>query len=166
MAANCQISKNRLLAVHFAEGTGEEDRLIRAHVQQCVECRLYLDLIGNTDRWLCEWGDENPPAGGFELLLERIEAAEPLPAVVKKRNTVLPITPFLKILTGIAAMVGIILLLTHRLAAFSFWDKVRLWWVVEWIGPLGVAAAVTICAGVLITLALSPVLLWESQLRR
>ncbi|UCH96608.1 MAG: hypothetical protein JSV88_07095 [Candidatus Aminicenantes bacterium] len=159
----CNMNKNHLLDLYFHEISSRKEREIRKHVEQCSECRHYLETLKQTHHALDQWQDEAPLANTLDLILERIPGPQPEPVFDKPAITIPPIAPFLKIVFSILAVLAIIIFLHDKVTLFPFWETLKECWFVKLLGSLGVTTVLVFLLGAFITLALSPILILESQ---
>ena len=163
MPKACDINKNHLLDLYFHEIGAREEEKLRKHVDQCSDCRDYLFTLTQTDQALHQWRDVSPQPNTLDLILEKIPAAPLKPVTAKPAISV---TPFLKIVLTIWAVLGIAAFLQDKVTRFSLWETLQEWWFVKLFGSLGVTLVLFFLLGAFITLALSPVLILDSQSRK
>jgi hypothetical protein len=163
MSKMCNLNKNLLLDLYFHEISGKEEQKIRKHVEQCSECRAYLLTLEQTNQSLHQWQDQSPLPNTLDLIMEKIPQPQPKPASSKPA---LAVAPFIKIVFSILAILGVLVFLHNQVAHFSFWETLQEWWFVKLFGSLGVTAVLFFLLGTFITLALSPVLILETQSRK
>ena len=163
MPKMCNINKNLLLDLYFHEISGKKEQKVRKHMEQCSQCREYLSTLEQTNRSLHQWRDQAPQPNTLEVILEKIAEPAPKPASV---NLARAAAPFIKIVVSILAVLLILVFLHNQITHFSFWETLKEWWFVKFIGSFGVTAVLFFLLGAIITLAFSPVLIWESQSRK
>ena len=125
-----------LLELHFGELSGDRRDAASAHLRDCAGCRALLADVAWAEEVLRAGPDEGPPADGLQRVLARIETVQP--ARERRRH-------WLRTLGPCAAAV-----LAGALAAHQG-------------GPLALLALMAV--GSILTLALAPVLILESQRR-
>ncbi len=125
-----------LLELHFGELPPERGEAASAHVRECAACRALLADVAWAEAVLRAGPDEGPPADGLHRVLARIEAVRP--ARERRRHWVRTLAPSAAAVLagGVAAHQGGVLALLAFLAV-----------------------------GSILTLALAPVLILESQRR-
>jgi hypothetical protein len=129
-------STGELLELHFGEGDEARAVALRAHVGECALCASLLTELRWAEEALAAVPGEAPPADGLERVLARVEAARP---ARERRSsglrTFLPCAGAL-LAGAVAVQQG------GALAALAFF-----------------------ALGSIVTLALAPVLILESQRR-
>jgi len=125
-----------LLELHFGELAAERRDAASAHVQECVACRALLADVTWAEAVLLAGPEESPPADGLERVLARIEAVRP--ARERRQH-------WLRTLAPCAAAVLAGGVAAHQGGA--------------------VALLAFLAVGSILTLALAPVLILESQRR-
>ena len=166
MPKTCNINKNHLLDLYFNEYSGKGEAALRKHAGQCPECRDYLSTLAQTDRVLHRWQDQVPHPHTLDFILENLPETLPEPEPAAPNTATVPVAPFLKIVVSIVAILGVLVLFHDKLTRFAFWETVQQWWFVKLFGSLGVSAVLLFLLGTFITLALSPILILESQSRK
>jgi anti-sigma factor RsiW len=126
----------RLLELHFGELPEHDAAEAAAHASGCRECAALLADLGAVERALGPGLWDAPPADGLDRVLRRVEGLKP----VRQRRAL-----------GVRAVVPSLIAALSGVAAVHQ-------------GGL-VAALVLFAAGALVTLALAPVLILESQRR-
>jgi len=125
-----------LLELHFGELSGERGDEVSAHVRDCAACRTLLADVEWAEGALAAGAQGDPPAEGLQRVLARIEAVRP----ARERGQ-----HWLRTLGPCAAAV-----LAGGVAAHQG-------------GPVALLAFLAV--GSILTLALAPVLILESQRR-
>jgi hypothetical protein len=125
-----------LLELHFGELPALRRDALAAHVRGCAPCRSVLDDVGWAEGALLAAGSGEPPADGLERVLARIDAVRPVRE--RPRHWLRAVTP-----SAAAAAAGA--LAVHH-------------------GGI-VAALAFFAGGSILTLAIAPVLILESQRR-
>jgi hypothetical protein len=125
-----------LLLLHFGELHAAPRAACEAHARDCAACRAFLADVDWAERGLLAGPVEAPPADGLERVLARIEAVRP----VRERRA-----------NGLRA--------TLPCAAAVLAGSVA-----AWQGG-AVAAFAFLALGSIVTLAIAPVLILESQRR-
>jgi hypothetical protein len=129
-------SPGELLELHFGELPAPRRDEAAAHVRDCASCRAFLADVAWAERALLAGPDEAPPADGLARVLARIDTLRP--ARQTRTHWLRAATP-----SAAAALAG----------AFA-------------VHQGGVVAALAFFAvGSVVTLALAPVLILESQRR-
>jgi anti-sigma factor RsiW len=125
-----------LLELHFGELPADQRDAADAHVRGCAACRALLADVAWAESALAAGPDEDPPADGLPRVLARIEAVRP--ARERREHWLRTLTP-----CAAAALAGGV--------------------AVQQGGV--VAALAFFVLGSIVTLALAPVLILESQRR-
>ena len=125
-----------LLELHFGELPADRRDAAAAHVRDCAACRALLADVAWAEEALLAGPDAVPPADGLERVLARIEAVRP--ARERRSGWLRAVAPCAAALLagGVAAHQG------GAVALFAF-----------------------LAVGSILTLALAPVLILESQRR-
>jgi hypothetical protein len=160
--------RNALLALHFEEGEPSALAGTRAHVEACARCRDYLAALGALEHHLHAWTDEGLPPHLVDRLLARVsrtpQVARPLPVarprIEERAPALLALLPLMVVLLGAAR------LLAARVGALAWWPQVAEWPGVALLGASGLTVVVLLLGGGLLTLAIAPALVLESQRRR
>jgi anti-sigma factor RsiW len=123
-----------LLELHFGELPAERRDAASAHVGDCAACRALLAEVAWAEEVLRTGPDEGPPADGLQRVLARIESMRP--ARERRQHWLRTVGPCAAaVLAGAAA--------AHQ------------------GGPVALLAFLAV--GSILTLALAPVLILESQ---
>jgi uncharacterized membrane protein YidH (DUF202 family) len=162
----CNMNKNRLLTLHFHEGTDREEREIQKHVNQCSACGEYLKQLEQTDTALQGWKDESPLPGTLDTILANIPQKQMKRAAAVKPALSIPVIPILLILVSIIAITAGIAHFHDKITLLPFWDTLQAWAPVKFLGSFGTAAVVLFLFGVFVTLSLAPVLILEGQTKK
>ncbi|HSD29076.1 MAG TPA: hypothetical protein VLL75_17380 [Vicinamibacteria bacterium] len=125
-----------LLELHFGELAADRGEAASAHVAECAACRAFLADVALVEQALLAGKEAAPPADGLARVLARIEAVQP----ARERGE-----HWLRTVAPCAAA-----LLAGGLA-------------VHHGGPVALLAFLAV--GSILTLALAPVLILESQRR-
>jgi anti-sigma factor RsiW len=123
-----------LLELHFGELPADRRDAASAHVRACAACRALLDDVAWAERALLDGPDDTPPADGLERVLARIEAVRP----ARERRD-----GWLRTVAPCAAAVLAGGVAVHQGGALAF--------------------LAFLAVGSILTLALAPVLILESQ---
>jgi uncharacterized membrane protein YidH (DUF202 family) len=161
----CDMNKNRLLTLHFHEGTAREEQDIQNHVDQCADCREYLRQLEQTDRALQGWKDESPLPGTLDTILANIPQKQLKPAAAKPSPSI-PVIPLVLILVSIIALTAGIAHFHDKITLLPIWETMQAWAPVKLLGSFGVTAVVLFLFGVFITLSLAPVLIMDVQTKK
>jgi anti-sigma factor RsiW len=125
-----------LLELHFGELSGRPREAASAHVRDCAACRALLAEVAWAEAVLRTGLEDAPPADGLQRILARVEAVRPARELRQHwLRTVGPCAAAV-LAGGVAAHQG---------------------------GPLAFVAFLAV--GSILTLALAPVLILESQRR-
>jgi hypothetical protein len=125
-----------LLEWHFGELGGLSAEALAAHVRACAACRALVAQVEWAERALREGADDTPPVDGLRRVLARIETVRP--ARERRRGWLHAALP-----SALALVAGSVAV--HQ-------------------GGI-VAALAFFAVGSMVTLALAPVLILESQRR-
>jgi anti-sigma factor RsiW len=125
-----------LLELHFGELSGGPREAASAHVRDCAACRALLAEVAWAEAVLRTGPEDAPPADGLQRILARVEAVRP--ARERRQHWLRTVGPCAAAVLagGVAAPQG---------------------------GPLAFVAFLAV--GSILTLALAPVLILESQRR-
>jgi hypothetical protein len=125
-----------LLELHFGELAAGRRDAASAHVRDCAACRALLADVAWAESVLLAGQEESPPADGLQRVLARIEAVQP--ARERRQHWLRTVAPCAAAVLagGVAA---------HQGGAF--------------------ALLAFLAVGSILTLALAPVLILESQRR-
>jgi anti-sigma factor RsiW len=125
-----------LLLLHFGELDAAPRAECEAHARDCAACRAFLADVDWAERGLLAGPGEAPPADGLERVLARIEAVRPVRE--RRANGLRAAVP-----CAAAVLAGSVTVLQGgAVAAFAF-----------------------LALGSIVTLAIAPVLILESQRR-
>ncbi len=125
-----------LLELHFGELPAERREAASAHVRECAACRALLADVAWAEAVLRAGPEDGPPADGLQRVLARIETVRP--ARERRRHWIRTVGP-----CAAAVLAGLVA--AHQGGAFALLALVAL--------------------GSILTLALAPVLILESQRR-
>ncbi|MCP5107362.1 MAG: hypothetical protein GY950_28505 [bacterium] len=167
----CNMNKNNLLTLFFHEGTPSEEREIQKHVDNCQECRDYLLTLDRTDRTLHTLKDRAPLPDTFDTILANLprKQVQPVPAAVKQAKTeksTVPVKHILMILCAIFAILTGISFVHHKITLLPYWETLSEWGPVQALGTFGATTVVFFLLGIVVTLALTPVLILDLQQKR
>jgi len=156
----CEMNKNKLLTLYFHEGNEREEKKIRKHVHLCKECQKYISNLEKTNLSLKQWKDEKPHPDTLDLILQNIPQKQIKPAMTKPA---VPVFPLVMIISSAAAILAIIILVKDKITQFPFWQTIESFWIVQQLGSFGVTMVLVFLLGILITLSLTPILIFESR---
>ena len=156
----CEMNKNHLLGLFFHEGTEREEKKIRNHVSQCIQCQEYLIVLEQTHDRLHQWPDEMPRTDTLDQIMKNIPEPPVKQAATKPAS---PLVPLLWIPLSALAILTIILLVKDIVTRLPLWQTIENLWVVQQLGSFGVTAILVFLVGITITLALTPILIFESR---
>ncbi len=159
----CNENKNHLLTLYFHEGTNKEEQEIQNHVDQCSECLEYMLVLEKTDKVLLQWKEEKPLPNTLDLILENIPETLPTQAEEVPGS---PIAPLLALFFSIIGIFFIISLVHDKITILPFWDILKDIFPVRVLGSFGVTAILFFLVGIFVTLALTPVLIMETQSKK
>lgn len=150
-------SLDALLELHFDEASSGERAALEAHLRSCRECAGHLFELRRLERSLALGPDDAPPEDGLERVLARVAEVRPVPR--RRSEWALVTVP-----CGAAMAAGIWAIRAggERLTALGLVAGAPLGLSGELFG-LSLAALGLVVAGALVTLALAPVLILESN---
>jgi anti-sigma factor RsiW len=150
-------SRDALLELHFDETDPGERTALAVHLRGCGECAAYVFELRRIERALALGPDDAPPADGLERVLARV--ADVRPAKRRRSEWALAAVP-----CGAAMLAGVWAVRAggERLTALGLVSGAPLGLSGELLG-LSLAALGLVVAGALVTLALAPVLILESN---
>jgi anti-sigma factor RsiW len=156
------LREEELVALALDEGSSEARTSSCLHLECCPECRTALrDLIRAVALLEAEPTEPVPPHA-WTRLRSQLEDAR------RTRDWTdaswIPIT--LAHAGGAVLMLVAAILLGTWLESTTLWLSIRTWPLARAAGGWGVAAAVFFGGGTFVTLALTPVLWWESRSTR
>ncbi len=152
---------NELLALGLGEMDEAARRPIEAHANTCEACRAQLTRLADLVSTLSAWEDEEPPARGFERLLDAVGRSQ-----MARPNGDRGLGPLLSGLAAVLAGGLVIHLAGARLAALPYLAQLPLLEPLRALFGLGIAAVVFFGIGSFVTLALSPMLILDLRPRR
>ena len=150
-------SPGALLELHFAEAAGSEKQALEAHVRACRACGAFVEDVRRLELALGAGPDDAPPRDGLERVLARV--AEVRPARARRAEWARLAAPSAAALlaAGWAIQAG-----SERVQALEIVQS-SLPAPLSELAGLALAAAAVLLAGSLVTLALAPVLILESN---
>lgn len=156
----CEMNKNHLLGLFFHEGTEREEKKIRDHVRQCAQCQEYLTVLEQTRDLLHQWPDEKPRTDTLDQIMKNVPRPMVEQTAMKPAFTLMAL---LWIPLSAIAILATILLVKDKLTRLPLWQTIENLWVVQQLGSFGVTALLVFLVGITITLALTPILIFESR---
>jgi hypothetical protein len=160
MAPSSHPHPNELLSCHFGETSEAQRGRILEHLRDCADCAAEMDLYQVTAGALADWPEEEPPAGGLERIVALIGDLPP---------TRTPHREWLRSVLASLAGVTVGGLAIYRvglqLVALPVVEKLPVLEPLKAVSGFGLAALAFFAVGSLVTLALAPVLIIESELR-
>jgi hypothetical protein len=148
-----------LLGLLFDEPACGESETLQAHLAACPVCTAACNQLGRAAALLEREPMEPAPAFAWPRLKASIDRTgacrdwdEPAWAPLILRNV-----------AGILVAILLMVLAAGWLERADFWHSIQSWPVTRGIGPLSLAALVFFGAGALVTLALTPILWWETR---
>jgi len=153
------LGEEELVAIAFAEVPPDMRAAIDAHLARCRECRTACGDLARAVALLEAQPLEPAPPGGWARLRSRLEKtrgdrewAEPawIPLLAAHAG-------------GAALMLAAMVFFGAWLETTALWQFVRSWPPARAAGGWGATAAVFFGLGTLGTLAMAPVLWWESR---
>jgi hypothetical protein len=154
--------KNDLLKLYFAEGSETELADLREHMNHCSICQNYYGTLKQTMCKIDKLEDEEPPQYILTKIINEVTTSVPKPA--KKKNAAL--TSILQIALGQIFIFAVIYILNSKIEISELWSVIKSYWLFQLIGSVGITIFIVFIAGVLVTLAMAPILLFESEKRK
>jgi anti-sigma factor RsiW len=151
-------SRDALLELHFGEAEPGERAPLEAHLGACAACAAYAAELRRLERGLALGPDDAPPADGLERVLLRVAALGP----ARRRRT----DWAMAVLPSAAAMVAgawAVRAGGERLTALGIVTNAAGGALSPELLGLSLAALGLVVLGALVTLALAPVLILESN---
>lgn len=156
----CEMNKNHLLGFFFGEVTDREMKKIQNHIQLCPQCREYLGILEQTRERLQQLPLEKPRVDSMDRIMKNIAGTAKKQAEVK---SVSHLVPLLWIpLTAITILIAISLV-KESLIRIPLWHTLKTFWIVQQLGSFGMTAILFFLTGILITLLITPILIFESK---
>jgi predicted anti-sigma-YlaC factor YlaD len=151
-------SPDALIERHFGEASDGESARLDAHLRGCAECSAFVAELARLERALAPGQDDAPPRDGLERVLVRVAALPP--ARRRRPEWALAVLPCALALLagGWAVRAGADQLRAFGLVSSASWGPLS----GELLG-LSLAALGLVVLGALVTLALAPVLILESN---
>jgi anti-sigma factor RsiW len=151
-------SPDALLELHFGEASAGERTPLEAHLRGCPECATLVADLRRLERALVPGPDDAPPGDGLERVLARVAGVRP--ARQRRTEWALAAVPCAgAMLAGAWAIrAG-----GERLNALGLVSSTAVGPVSGEVLGLSLAALGLVVLGALITLALAPVLILESN---
>jgi len=148
-----------LVGLVFDELALEERDSYNRHLRACPECTTALKALARAVSLIEKEPAEPPPPFAWVRLRARIEKSG------TGRDWADPAWAPL-ILGHVAGMILVLLFIFLTggwLGTTPLWESLRTWKLAGEIGPCGLTAVAFFGAGALVTLALAPILWWESR---
>jgi hypothetical protein len=156
----CDMNKNHLLDFFFGEVAGRERAKIRSHVQLCPQCRKYLSSLEHTRDRLHQWPDEKPRPDTLDQIMRNIPETKIKQAETKPAFHLVPLLSIPLVALSILITISLV---KNSLVRLPIWQTLKNIWVVQQLGLFGMTAILFLLAGILITLLVTPILIFESQ---
>ena len=153
------LQDEEMVSLAFDELTGGEREACEAHLRACSGCMAAYEQIGRAVALLEKEPTEPAPPFAWAKIKARIEQSgagrdwkEPrwVPLVLGNAG-------------AIALVIVLITLTGGWLERASVWQAIRTWPLAREIGPRSLTALVFFGIGALVTLALTPILWWETR---
>lgn len=155
-------NKNHLLDLYYLEGNEHEHSEIREHVTKCESCQEYLASLKQTMGMLDKLEDKKLAPDLFDNILAEVSLSIPNPKPVIPKSGV-QVVPILQIAFGEIFLFSLIYFLKIQITLMPSWKIMQNHWLVQSIGSVGIAVIIVLITGTFITLALAPILLFESK---
>jgi len=152
-------NKNELAAFFYKEISIQRGKAVQRHLLTCPECRYYVAVLSRTAELLTSLPVESPAANSFEKIMSSIPKNRPQPSRVK---SIIPVWPIFEFTIAIIMIIASIILFQNRLTETVIWNTLQQTWVIKTIGSYGFTAVIFFSIGSFITLALAPILYFES----
>jgi len=151
-------SAGALLELHFGESDPGEGEALAAHAARCPACAAFLAEAVGLERALAGGPDEAPPRDGLERVLARVAVVAP----VRRRRAewALAVLPSA---AALAAGAWAVRAGGERLTTLGVVPGAALGPLSPELLGLSLAALCLVVVGAIVTLALAPVLILESQ---
>ena len=156
----CEMNKNHLLDFFFGEVTDKEKKKIQDHIQLCPRCREYLGVLEQTRDRLQQLPLEKTQADSMDQIMKNIAGTAKRQAEIKPGSHLVPLLWIP--LTAITILIAISLV-KDNLAGFSIWQPLKNFWIIQQLGSFGMTAVLFFLTGILITLLVTPILIFESK---
>ena len=151
-------SPGALLELHFGELPPHEHEPLTAHVRRCESCAALLREADEIERSLAAGRDEAPPRDGLERVLARVAAVRPQRR--RRAEWALALVPSA---AALCAGAWAVRAGGERLTTLGVASSVSLGPLSPELLGFSLAALGLVVAGAIVTLALAPVLILESN---
>jgi anti-sigma factor RsiW len=154
----CHLRDHTLVALVFDEIAAEERRDCRLHMETCSKCQAAFEALAHAAAVLEKNPNEPAPPFAWARLKARVEKSR------SSRDWAEPAwTPLvLGNIAGIVLVLALISLTGGWLEKAPVWQEVQTWPLAAQFGPRSLAAVLFFGIGALVTLAMTPILWWES----
>ena len=153
------LTEDELVARAFDHDPSGSGAQVAGHLEHCAECRAALGCLARAVALLEAEPMEPAPLQAWQRLRSRLEAER-----VGNDWTEPRWLPLILAHAGGAALVLVAIVLAGAwLETTVLWHSIRLWPLARATGGWGVAGVLFFLAGTLATLAMAPVLWWESR---
>jgi len=153
-------NKNHLLDLFFLEGNETNHSEVKEHLENCPECREYFRLLNQSMNLLDLLEEEDPSGSIFSKILDEVAISRP--KTVQYKSSI-PVIPILQIAFGEIFIFSLIYFLKIQLTIIPFLKNIQDHWIFQAVGSMGISVLLVLAAGSFITLAIAPVLLFESN---
>jgi predicted anti-sigma-YlaC factor YlaD len=153
-------SKNNLLDLYFLEGDEHKLSKIRAHAENCNNCRYYLGSLKETLDMLDVLEVEEPSEKVFDKIIQEISDSSARQLRQKDRGILIPI---LEIVLGQILIFITIYFMKIYINSMPVWKTIRENWIMQSLGSTGAAVILILIVGIFIALSLAPILIFESK---
>jgi hypothetical protein len=153
------LQKEELVGLVFDELAGKEWESCQSHLRTCPECEAAFEALARAVSLLQNEPTEAPPPFAWARLKARIDKSGPgrdwtdpawVPLIVRN-------------VAGMILVLLFIFLAGGWLSTTTLWQSLRTYRLAAEIGPRGLMTILFFCAGSIATLALAPILWWESR---
>lgn len=151
-------SPGALLELYFGEAPTGEREALEAHARECAACGAYARELSDIERALASGPDDAPPRDGLERVLARVAAVRP--ARERRAEWALAVIPSA---AALVAGAWAIRAGAERLTTLGLVPGASLGPLSGELLGLSLAAFGLVVVGALVTLALAPVLILESN---
>lgn len=151
---------NSLLSYYFDEDSKRHHKRMQEHITGCQSCKQYLDDLSVISDAMAQWQDEEPEEDTLHHIMRDISVAGASPARARVRN---PTQLACEIAGAMASIFLAIYMFQYSVTHSQLWNSIRDYWSVGSIGAFGLAVILFFAFSVFISLALTPIILFETQ---
>ncbi len=152
--------RNNLLSYYYNEDSKRHRRRMQQHISTCESCKQYLDDLNAIGDVLHQWQDEEPEKGTLDRIMRDISVTRTPTVRTRPRN---PLLIAIQTAGAMASVFLVVYMVQHSLTHSHVWNLVRGYWLTGSIGDWGLAAVLFFAFSIFISLALTPIILSETQ---